>query len=195
MNLRPHTSCIVSEFFPPLRGWRQLRDENQQKRWPRNEGLLSLKSFSLTKRTSLGASSPGGSGGGRGKGRRACNYVPGIWISPLWNFNSTSNPSVAPRRLSFQISANQCEAETSANVNKHWKTRGKGNGVLTNVIPANRHFASTFSMQIFKFQRRSCKVSFLFSPFRQSAPESLLAGYKRPLCSCTYITAFIFFLG
>ena len=28
VNLRPHTSCIVSEFFPPLRGWRQLRDEN-----------------------------------------------------------------------------------------------------------------------------------------------------------------------
>ena len=29
----------------------------------------------------------------------------------------------------------------------------------------------------FKFQRRSCKLSFLFPPNRQSAPESLLAGY------------------
>ena len=28
----------------------------------------------------------------------------------------------------------------------------------------------------FKFQRRSCKLSFLFLPRRQSAPESLLAG-------------------
>ena len=28
----------------------------------------------------------------------------------------------------------------------------------------------------FKFQRRSCKLSFLFSPRRQSAPEILLAG-------------------
>ena len=28
----------------------------------------------------------------------------------------------------------------------------------------------------FKFQRSSCKLSFLFSPLRQSAPESLLAG-------------------
>ena len=28
----------------------------------------------------------------------------------------------------------------------------------------------------FKFQRRSCKLSFLFPPRRQSAPESLLAG-------------------
>ena len=29
----------------------------------------------------------------------------------------------------------------------------------------------------FKFQRRSCKLSFLFPPRRQSDPESLLAGY------------------
>ena len=29
----------------------------------------------------------------------------------------------------------------------------------------------------FKFQRRSCKLSFLLPPRRQSAPESLLAGY------------------
>ena len=85
---------------------------------------------------------------------------------------------MAPRRLSFQISANQCEAEKSANVNKHWKTRAKHNNVITNVISANQHFASTFSMQIFKFQKRSCKLSFLFPPRRQSAPESLLAGYK-----------------
>ena len=28
----------------------------------------------------------------------------------------------------------------------------------------------------FKFQRRSCKLSFLFPPLRQSTPESLLAG-------------------
>ena len=31
---------------------------------------------------SLRASSPGHSGGGAGKGRRACNYVSGIWIPP-----------------------------------------------------------------------------------------------------------------
>ena len=29
----------------------------------------------------------------------------------------------------------------------------------------------------FKFQRQSCKLSFLFLPCRQSAPERLLAGY------------------
>ena len=64
---------------------------------------------------------------------------------PLWNLNSTSNSPVAPRRLSCQIFANQREAETSAIVNKHWKTRAKGNGVITNVISANQHFASTYS--------------------------------------------------
>ena len=35
------------------------------------------------------------------------------------NLNSISNSTVAPRRLSCQTSANQREAETRANVNKH----------------------------------------------------------------------------
>ena len=82
----------------------------------------------------------------------------------LWNLNSTSNSPVTPRRLSYQISANQREAERSANVNPYWKTRAKGNDVITYVISANQHFASTLSMQIFKFpiQRSSCQLSFLF---------------------------------
>ena len=75
--------------------------------------------------------------------------------------NPTSNSPVVPRRLSCQLSDNQHEAETSANVNKHWKTRAKGNEVITYVISANHHFASTFSVQISKFQRRNCKLSFL----------------------------------
>ena len=33
-------------------------------------------------------------------------------------------------------------------------------------------------MQIFKFQRRSYELSFLFPPRRQSTPESLLSGYR-----------------
>ena len=37
----------------------------------------------------------------------------------LWDLNSTSNCSVAPHRLSRQISPNQREAETSTSVNKH----------------------------------------------------------------------------
>ena len=55
----------------------------------------------------------------------------------LWNLNSTFNSPVAPRRLSCGISTNQREAETSANVNKHWKTRAMGNDVITNFISAN----------------------------------------------------------
>ena len=34
----------------------------------------------------------------------------------LWNLNAASNSPVAPPRMSRQISANQREAETSANV-------------------------------------------------------------------------------
>ena len=44
------------------------------------------------------------------------------------------------------------------------KACAKGNEVITNVISTNQHFASTFSMQIFKFKSRSCNLSFLFPP-------------------------------
>ena len=37
------------------------------------------------------------------------------------------------------------------NVNKHWKKHAKGSDIIFNVISVNQHFASTFSMQIFKF--------------------------------------------
>ena len=47
---------------------------------------------------------------------------------------------------------------------------------LLNVITVNQHFAYTFSMQIFKFQRRSCKLSSLSPPRRQNATENLLAA-------------------
>ena len=115
---------------------------------------------------SLRASSLGHSGYGAGKGRRACNCVSGI-------FNSTSNSPVAPCWLSCQISANQREAETSSNVNKHWKTCAKGNDVITNVISANQHFASTFSMQIVKFQRRSLLALLPFPAPPQEGPRDL----------------------
>ena len=119
---------------------------------------------------SLWARPPGCSGGRVGKGRRACNYVSEIWIPPpipLW----------LPRRLNCQISANQRKAEMSINVNKHFKTCAKGKDVITNIISTNQHFASTFLMQLFKFQRRSCKLSFLSLPCCQSVLESLLTGY------------------
>ena len=58
-----------------------------------------------------------------------------------------------------------------ANVNKHCKTRALGNDVVTYAISADQHSVSTFSMQMFKSQRRSCELSFLFPPRRQSPPE------------------------
>ena len=56
-------------------------------------------------------------------------------------------------------SRNECKI----NVNKHWKTHAKGNDVVT-VISTNQHFALTFLIQVFKFQRHSCKLSFPFLP-------------------------------
>ena len=40
-------------------------------------------------------------------------------------------------------------------------------------------------MQIFKFRRRSCKLSFLFPPRHQNTLESLLTGYVG-LCDTFY---------
>ena len=97
-------------------------------------------------------------------------------------FESHLQFPVVHRGLScLKMSANQREAETRANVNNHWKTCAKGNDVTTFVISANQHFTSTFSMQIFKFQRRSCKLSFIFPPCRRAARRSLLAGYDNVL--------------
>ena len=107
---------------------------------------------------SLRASSPGHFDSRAGKGRRACNYVSGMWIPP---------PCGSSRRLSYQIS-DQREEKKSANV-------------LMSSPPISisqlRKKEPTFSMQIFKFQRRSWKLFFLFPPRRERATESLLAGY------------------
>ena len=56
---------------------------------------------------------------------RACNYV------SLWNLNSTPNSPEGPRRLSCQISANQRDTETSANIKNHEKNVPK---VMTSLL-------------------------------------------------------------
>ena len=117
---------------------------------------------------SLWASSLGRSGGGAGKRRKACNYVSGIWIPLHFPCGSSST------ELSYFHQS--VRSGNEHNVSKHWKTRAESNDVITYVTSAYQHIASTFSMQIFKFQRRSCKLSFLFPPRHQSIPESLLAG-------------------
>ena len=55
-------------------------------------------------------------------------------------------------------------------------TGSQGYDVITKIISAKKHFALTFSMQIFKFYRHSCKLSFLSLPCHHIAAESLLAG-------------------
>ena len=89
-----------------------------------------------------------------GKGRRS-------FRQQISNLNSTSNSPVAlPVYWAVRFSPNQREGETSSNVHVP-----RGNDVITNVISANQHFASTFSMQIIKFQRRIAR-----SPFLSSSP-------------------------
>ena len=93
-----------------------------------------------------------------GKGRRACNYVSGIWIPlpiPLW-----LPVDWAVRFMPISVKRKRVWIR---NVNKHWKTCANGSDVIANVISANQHFASIFSTQIFKFQRCSCKLTPSFS--------------------------------
>ena len=69
---------------------------------------------------------------------------------------------------------------------EHVKARAKGKDVITNAISANQHLASSFSMQIFKFQRLSCKLSFLFPAPPPEHPRELarrLKGFPSPLAS------------
>ena len=119
--------------------------------------------------TSQRAGSPGRSLGGAGKERRACNYVSGIWISAS--------------KKSMRDSMRDAD----------W---GRPNNDLSRVfqclftfvlVPALRWLTEIWQLSLrrakgelkaeFKFQRRSCKLNFLFPPQRQNAPESLLVGY------------------
>ena len=73
---------------------------------------------------SLWASSPGRSGGGAWKGRRAFNYASGIWIPP-------SIPPPIPLWFPDSPSTELSDFRQSARSgNKHWKTRARGNASL-----------------------------------------------------------------
>ena len=101
----------------------------------------------------------------------------------VWNLNSTSNFSLPPCQLSYQISANQRVAETRANVNKHLKTRAKGN----DVISANQHFASTFPKQILKSGPTQIPETQL-QALLPSPPPPLAPGAARaPRTACSHV--------
>ena len=113
-------------------------------------------------KTKPGSKLSGALCGGAGKGRRACNHVSGIWIPP-------------PIPLWFPVDRAVRFPPISANVNKHWKTRARGNNVITNVISANTHFASTFS------NSRDVVES---SPFFPAPPPECPGEVARRLLQC-----------
>ena len=123
---------------------------------------------------SLRASSPGHSGGVAGKGRRACNYVSGIWISApqsrcemLIGGDVFSN-DVITHVACFHVFFNVCLHSRWFRLRADW---------FAEIWQLSRR-GTTGELEVeFKFQRRSCKLSFLFPPSLQSAPESLLAGH------------------
>ena len=121
----------------------------------------------------LRASSPGRSVDGAGKGRIALNYVSEIWISicietvdaKCWLAEMTLAMTSLPLTRVFWfvfffftlaiVSASRWLAEIGQ---LSWR-------------------GATEALEVeFNFERRICKLSFLFPPSRQSAPESLLAG-------------------
>ena len=103
--------------------------------------------------------------GGTGKGRRACNYLSKIWIPP-------PIPPWLPADWAIRfplITAKWKRARMWANIEKHVPR------VMMSLLMsprANQHCASTFSLQIFKFQRDSCKLALLIF----SAPPPERAG-------------------
>ena len=116
---------------------------------------------------SLRASFPGLSGGGEVKERRACNYALGLEFHLQFPCGSSSTELLDFRQSAQSGNERKCK--------QILKNTCQGNKVITNVISANQHFVSTFSTQKFKFQRRSCKPSFLFP-----APPSELPGELAP---------------
>ena len=116
----------------------------------------------FTQDKSLWASSLGHSGSGAEKGIKESLQL------CLCNLNFTSNSPVAPRPLTEFSYFRQ--SVQSGNDCKCKQTLKKTYDVITNVISTSQQFASTFSTQIFKFQRCSWKLSFLYSPSAARAP-------------------------
>ena len=121
-----------------------------------------------TQRISIRASCRGRSAGGAGKGRRVCNCVSWIWISAskndskCWLAEMISVMTSWPSARVFQCLFTFALVSASRWLAEIWQLSRRG---------------ATGELEVeFKFQRRSCKLSFLFPPRRQSAPESLLAG-------------------
>ena len=119
---------------------------------------------------SLRVSSPGRSCGGAGKGRRAFNYVSGICNEKVdakcWLAKLTLVMTLWPLASGFQCLFTLALVSASRWLAEIWQLIRLG---------------ATRELEVeFKFQRGSCKLSFLCPPGLQSAMESLLANYYSP---------------
>ena len=110
----------------------------------------------------------GASGGGAEKGRRTCNHIWNLNIciekvdAKCWLAEMTLVMTSLPLALVFQCLF--IFALVSA-----WRW-------LTEIWQLSRWGTTRELEKEFKFQRRSCKLSFLLLPRCQSAPESLHTG-------------------
>ena len=110
--------------------------------------------------------------GGGGGGGRACDYVPGNWFciekvdAKCWlvkmTLVMTSLPLARVFRALFRFGL----------IGGNLTAQSKG---------SHRELEAEF-----KFQRRSCKLSFLFPPSRLSAPESLPSACKQRFTVCHF---------
>ena len=144
---------------------------NPRQSWSLGELWILRRRFRIPG-TTLRASSPGRSGQQGGKRKVSLQIR-------LWNLNfhlqcPGGSPSIELSGF-IQSARRGNERECIRNIEKHVPR------VLTSLLmssppisTSHRHFRCR---SIFKFQRRSCKLSYLFPPRHQSAPESLLAGY------------------
>ena len=132
-----------------------------------DDAQRSIASLSFWYYCSLWASSLGHSGSG--VGRRACNYllVSGIWLSASKKLMRNADwmtlvITSLPLASGFQCLFTFALVFTSSWLAEIWQLSRRG---------------ATGELEVeFKFQRHSCKLSFLFLPHCQSALESLLPG-------------------
>ena len=134
-----------------------------------DDAQRSIASLSFWYYCSLPASSPGRSGGGVGKGRRACNYllVSGIWLSASKKLMRNADWMTFVMTSLPLASGFKCLFTFALVLTSHW---------LEEIWQLSRRGATGELEVEFKFQRHSCKFSFLFLPHCQSALESLLPG-------------------
>ena len=136
---------------------------------PSNRLMYLFKKYNYKPHSSPGASSLGHSGGGAGKGRRACNHI--FWNlniciekvdTKCWLAEMTLLMTSLPLACVFQ-----CLFIFALISAWCW---------LTEIWQLSRWGTTGELEKEFKFQRRSCKLSFLLLPRCQSAPEILHVG-------------------